>query len=161
MKSIILCAVLLAVLMLSGCAVPVQVAEQPAIAETAAEALMIAVQKTNWLVTISILGIAASAVAMFNGNKNAIPIAVGCFVSLILALMVARFAFVLALSGLAVSVVLVGYTVYIKNRAMKEIVGGVQLFKEGDGGAAHDLRAYLHVQSPSTKTIVREVREKL
>jgi len=160
-KSVIVLLMCIAIQFLSGCALCPQPVEETIIPTTSQEALMIAVQKTNWLVTISILGIAASAVALFNGSKNAIPIAVGCFVALTLSLMVARFAYVLALGGTVVSVALSVYGIYVKSKAIKEIVAGVQKYKNERMTDGPTLRERLAKQSPSTKTIVKEVKAKL
>lgn len=167
MKNVILCMLMLVLLsIISGCATLPRQTGETIIPATAHEAMMQAVQKTNWLVTISILGIAASVVALFHGSKNAIPIAVGCFVCLVLALMVTRYAMVLASGGLIVALGVAGYAIYVKSKALRQIIGGVQNYKgfcDKFTNTERDrvLRNCLSGQSPSTKTIVKEVKEKL
>ena len=166
MKNFLLTLIVLMAVLICGC----QIAQprQDLIPQTQKELLFQSVQKTNWLVTVSIIGIGLSIFSFINGGKNAMAAAVACFVVLTMSLAVARFATVMAIVGTVISLGLSGYTVFIKNRAIKEIVKNVQAFKDtwgitaGNGASTADrLKDYLSDQSKTTQDIVASVKKKL
>ena len=130
---------------------------------TATQQLWKAAKNSNWLVTISILGVAAGAFAFLNGSKMGLPCIGASCISLFMALAVARFSTWMAVFGLIGSLAAVGISVLVKNRAVKEIVVGVQKYKDGYSGS--DSRSYLtdklKEQSKSTKKLVQNVKSKL
>lgn len=142
--------------MISGCTIASPQPKYEMIPETQKEVFFQAIQKTNWLVTVSIIGIAISVFAFLNGNKNAMTAAVACFVCLSMSLAVARYATIMAIGGTVISFGLSVYTVFVKNRALKEIVNGVQKFKEGE--PVWSIKDYLNKQSKTTKEIVKKIK---
>lgn len=124
------------------------------------------VKGTNWLVTISILATALSVAALFNGSRMALGALVGSMTSLIVSLMVARYATLIAFIGLILAVGVLIYSVFIKNRALFEVVKTTEkiksflppevnnaIFRNEDSEANT-------VQSSFTKKIVSKVRIK-
>ena len=134
---------------------------------TAAQQLFKAAKNSNWLVTLSILGIAAGAFAFLNGSKIGLPCIGASCISLFMALAVARFSTWMAVFGLIGSLASVGISVLVKNRAVKEIVMGVQDLKKGfKVDQKEDLidrsrRAQNNNQSKSTQKLVQNVKSKL
>jgi len=125
------------------------------------------VKNTNWLVTISILAIALSVAALFNGSKMALGALVGSITSLTVSLMVARYATVIAFVGLFLAVAVLLYSGFIKNRALFEIFNTAEKAKEklnvettleifkGHNSVAEKL------QSSTTKKVVDKLQRKL
>lgn len=131
---------------------------------SAGQQLWKAAKDSNWLVTVSILGIAAGAFAFLNGSKIGLPCIGASCISLFMSLAVARFSTWMAIFGLIGSLAAVGISVLVKNRAVQEIVAGGQEFKK-------DLNSYppaprfnkiqSEIQSKSTKKLVQNVKSKL
>jgi len=150
---------------LSGCAgnhSPVT----PLVDATPAQILIKTVEKTDWLATVGILGIGLSVFALLSGNtKFGIAGAGGFAVVLGMSLATARYHQQLALYGALVSTIgisgVLAYTIFIKNKALKEIIKNIQDYKYSNVLAWDVLKNKLEVQSPSTKEIVRQVKEKI
>lgn len=95
------------------------------------------VYKTNWLVTASIIGAAFAAAAFLNGSKMAAPIGIGCLVALALSLAVIRYATWLAGFTTVAAVLILIATILTKDKALKQIVTGVQWAKETIAGESN------------------------
>lgn len=119
----------------------------------------------NWL---AIPVIALGAVAMFNG---AAKLGMSCIifgsVNLFMALATSRFGLWMAVFGLIGSVAAVGASILTKNKALKEIVFGIQNVKKGfredkDGDfiAVIITNAQSNIQTKSTKKIVAKIKSK-
>ena len=144
---------------LSGCATP-----QPVIPDLdPTQTLTKVVFQTNWIATASIVGIAISAFTFLNGNKTGIAGMVACFISLTMTLAVARYAQWLALGGLIGSVGLMVYSIWTKDRALKEVVQGGQEYKEGYNKDVRTLfnDAQANTQSPQTTKLVKKIKKGL
>ncbi len=113
----------------------------------------------NWL---AIPVIALGAVAMFNG---AAKLGLSCIifgsVNLFMALATSRFGFWMALCGLIGSVAAVAASMLVKNKALKEIIGGVQAVKNDMPERYEELREELSHQTKSTKKIVAKIKAKI
>ena len=131
------------------------------------------VKKSNWLVTLAIPIIALGAVAMFNGagKLGMSAIIFGC-VNLFMALATARFALWMGIFGLIGSATAVVASILTKNKALQEIIKGVQKHKKVlqitdwkssivDTYVKGDLNHELEQQSPTTQKIVQDVKTKL
>lgn len=124
--------------------------------------------KSNWLVSLSIPIIALGAVAVFNGAAKIgfSTIIFGC-VNLFMALATARFAMIMAIVGLIGSVLAVVASILAKNKALKEIICGVQDIKQVaandnvDPAFQDKIKESLSNQVKSTKKIVAKVRAKM
>lgn len=131
------------------------------------ESLFNAVKGSNWLVTFSILGMAAGVFALMNGSKIGISAIVASGASLFMALAVARFAAWMAVCGFIGAVAAVGVSILVKNRALKEVVGNVRDIKESaaNGGSKKkicaDIKNVLAKQTKSTKKIVSKIKAKI
>ena len=152
---------------LSGCSLlPTSGGSTITTVPTAAQQLFKAAKNSNWLVTLSILGIAAGAFAFLNGSKIGLPCIGASCISLFMALAVARFSTWMAVFGLIGSLASVGISVLVKNRAVKEIVAGSQIFKEGTEHFDLDLSNIFNdcqknAQTKSTQKLVQSVKSKL
>lgn len=147
------------ILLLSGCQIP---EIGPLLPATPKQALIDTVLKTDWIVTASILGVALSVMAWMNGSKTAIGVMAGCGVAIWMQLTVVRYAHVLAWVGLVFAVGVMLWTVFVKNRALKEIVCGVQYFKDfGRGSTAHSLETCLNTQAKTTQKIVSGIKSRV
>lgn len=126
-----------------------------------------AARSSNWLVTLSILGIAGGVFAIANGSgKLGSATAAGSSVSLFLALAVARYAAWMAVMGLIASIAAVLFSILVRRRALVEIIKGVQNFKSAErldpeGNQTQLLRNRLKEQSNTTKKIVGNIKNEL
>ena len=124
--------------------------------------LLRTVEKTNWMVTISILGIAACTFAFLNGNKWGLTGIVACIIILSMSLMVIRYATWLAIGGLIGAIALVVWSIFIKNRALQQIIQSVQdiKFEKPNEINQHDYveQQCKHAQSKSTEKLVKKVK---
>ena len=129
------------------------------IPKTQKELLYRSVMQTHLLLTAAIIGIGLSMFSFINGGKHAMAAAVACFIVLTMSLAVARFATVMAIVGTLVSFGLSVYTVFVKNRAIKEVVKNVQDYKNAHpkGIELSGFKNYLSDQSETTKAIVNSI----
>jgi len=123
------------------------------------------VEKTNWLVTLSILGVGAGFFAFLNGGSRGIQVMAACLAVLCLTLGVIRYSTWIAFFGAVSAVGLVAYTAYIKNKALREIIAGGEEFK-GRSSQTEDVRlkfldSQTLAQSPTTKKIVDDIQKKV
>lgn len=142
---------------LTGCATPP--AQNP---NPGSQLLTKIIIQNNWLLTISIFGVGAGFFAFLNGNSKGISIMATCLVVMCLILCIAKFAVWLAVITMIGAVSLVAYTVLIRNRAFKEVVKGVQKYK--DNVRYHSTNAFKRVlqeQSSQTKELVKKIKDKL
>lgn len=99
--------------------------------DTPSGQLWLTVRKSNWLVTLAIPIIALGAVAMFNGAaKLGMSAIIFGAVNLFMALATARFALWMSVFGLIGSGLAVAASILVKNKALKEIICGVQKYKQ-------------------------------
>jgi len=125
------------------------------------------VYETNWIITFMILGIGAGIFAFLNGQKFGLPIIVACFAALIINLTVIRFSNIMAVGGLIVSGGVALYSIFLKDKALKEVIVGVQKVKTKLIGAnviedKEDFNDVLSVsQSESTQKAVKRVKAEL
>ena len=174
MKSLIIAAVICAAIViltcLCGCSLlkpKTPAPADPIIAPTPGVQLWQAAKKSNWLVTLSILGMAGGVFALVNGSvKMGSATIAATSVSLFMTLAVARFALWLAVCGVIGSIAVVLFSILARRRALVEIIRGVQNFKSAErfdpnGDNAQLLRNRLEEQSPTTKKIVGDVKNKL
>lgn len=128
--------------------------------------LLDAVKGVNWLVTLSVLGIAAGVFALLNGSKIGIPVIVSCAVALFMSLAVARYATWMAIFGLVGSVLVVAVSILAKNKALKEIVSNVQVIKKvatsnGNVVSQEEIEKTLKNQAKSTQKLVAKIKKSL
>jgi len=130
------------------------------------ESLKGIVKSSNWLLSVSILGIGISVFALVNGSRWGFAGLAGCLASLVATITVSRYATWMAILGMIGAILLALYTIFIKNKALKEIIKGVQLAK-GDFGKQWSERpkaineSQKAVQSNTTKQIVQNTKAEL
>jgi len=145
-------------LIIVGCAIPPKRDSPDSAPPTPQERLYDSIKKSNWLVTLSILGIAAGVFALINGaaKLGAASIAASA-TSLYLSLAVARYA---EWSSIAAAL----FSIVARRRALFEIIEGNEIYKkiiEANPKAAYKQSfASVHddVQSKSTRKLVADVR---
>lgn len=123
-----------------------------------------AAKKSNWLVTISILGIAGGVFAMANGaSKLGIATIASSSASLFMALAVARFSMWLAVCGLVGSIAAVLFSILARRKALVEIIKGVQNFKiNREPLLIEEINGILGAeQANTTKKIVGNIKNEL
>jgi len=151
------------VLILSGgCFASQRNDDKPTDLSTGQSQLWNSVKNSNWLVTFSIVGIAASVFAYLNGSKLGLAGVAACCVSLFMALAVARFATWMAVCGLIGSVAASVVSILVKNTALKEIIKGVQGYRNAK--IEHDeIDGQLESaqEHKSTKKIVKKIKGEL
>jgi hypothetical protein len=147
-------------LILWGCQLP---KAEPLIPTTPGQALAKTIIKTDWIITASILGVALSVIAWMNGSKTAIGVMAGCGVAIWMQLTVVRYAHVLAWVGLVFAVGIMLWTVFVKNRALKEIIMGVQKYKAEVPSIYNNasLPRCLSTQKKTTQKIVSSIKNRV
>jgi len=169
MMTIIICIlILLCILfMITGCnSLPFLQSKPIPKIPTPSDQLWKAVKDSNWLITFSILGIAAGFFAFFNGSKMGLPAIGASCVSLFMALAVARFATWMAVCGLIASIASVAISIIIKNKALKDFVCNIQHLKDGckkngNSISVEAINAELKDQEKSTKKVVQQIKSGL
>ena len=153
---VVMCVVLFVVF--TGCA---SVPANELIPDTAGKVLTKFVLAPDLFFTLTIIGVMAGVFAFLNGQKIGIPLIITCFVGLSMKLAVVRFGFWIGLLGAIGNIMLLTYTIVIKNRALREIVTGVEVYRENS--IEHDdFDSIIGVnQSESTEKLVSKVKETL
>jgi hypothetical protein len=95
------------------------------------------IYKTNWLTTMALIGIAASAAAFITGQSYALPLFAGCSALLTTILAMAQYSKWIALGGMLISVGIFVYVAIKRNKstkttenALKDVVIGVEKVKK-------------------------------
>jgi uncharacterized membrane protein (DUF106 family) len=153
-------------LFLYGCTTPRETKSIPN--PTPQQILIKTVKATNWLATIGIIGMGLGVFAFFSGNtKFGIAGTIACFVVLSISLAVARYHEMLALYCVIVATVgtvgMFAYTIFVKNKALREIVKSVQELKTTyTEDSKKDVSKILSDnQSKTTQELVTKIKEKL
>ena len=155
---IIAVVILIILVILSGCAL-FQRTPDP-IALTTGQQWTKTLSQTHWLVTFSILGAGAGFLSFLNGYGKGLRILAACLLVASLTLMISWYGKWLAIIGIVGSIGLFGYTIITKNKALKQVIGGIDTFKKypTDMGVINDALE-LH-QTKTTKSIVKSLRGK-
>ena len=145
-----------------------------ALPETPQQQLFQTLTKTNWLFTLSVVGVGAGFFAFLNGSSKGLQFMAACFVVISLIIGLTRYSAWIAAIAMIGTVCLMIYSVLVKNKAMREVVSGIQNIREAgslDGHANENnvsmehtdvITSYLdNVQSKTTKAIVKAVKGKL
>jgi len=135
----------------------------PDLPDTPARVLTKFVLAPDLFLTLTIVGIMAGVFAFLNGQKIGIPLIITCGVGMCMRLAVVRFGFAIGLCGTIGSIGLLIYTIMVKDKAIKEIITGIQEYKElagqlGNSAVNGRLRDN---QSKSTEKLVKKIKEKL
>ncbi len=154
-------------LLLSGCSL-FQMSGADKIAslpETPQQQLFQTLAKTNWLFTLSVVGVGAGFFAFLNGSSKGLQFMAACFVVISLIIGLTRYSTVIAAISMIGIVCLMIYSVLVKNKALREVIQGVQDARTDPRSTAETklvLDSNLNfVQSKSTEAIVKAVKGKL
>ncbi len=164
--------IVMCLVLLTGCSIlGLTKSAAPVMPETAKEQLFQAISGTNWLLTLTVVGCGAGFFAFLNGSSKGLQFMAACFVTLSIVLGINRYSAWIAGITMVGAVCLVVYTVLAKNRALKEIVQGVQNVRESSfilndpalpnksiNMAKTITESLDEVQSAVTKSIVRAVK---
>ncbi len=134
--------------------------------ETPQQQLFQTLAKTNWLFTLSVVGVGAGFFAFLNGSSKGLQFMAACFVVISLIIGLTRYSAWIAAIAMIGTVCLMIYSVLVKNKAMREVVAGVQdtrnIMRDRSTVGVMEMDAHLSdVQSKSTKAIVKAVKGKL
>ena len=135
---------------------------KPEVAPSPTVQLWKAAKNSNWLVTASILGMAAGVFALTNGaTKLGMASIASASVSLFMSLAVARFALWMAVFGLIGSIAAALFSILARRKALMEIIKGTQELKSlvPDKESANEILA--NNQTSITKQIVQVVKNGL
>lgn len=117
------------------------------------------VKKSDWLVTVSIVGIAIGTFAFINGSKIGLPAIISCCVSLFMTLAVAQYAAWMAICGLIGSILACGVSILLRKKALIEIIKGAQSLKSSMGNRGGEfLKTF---QSKPTQKLVQQIKTDL
>ena len=127
-----------------------------------------AAKESNWLVTISIIGIGVGIFIIFKGKEWGMGLIISCCAILFVTLAVARFAWWMALGGLIGSIGILYISILSKNKALRQIVKGGELFKKNvkSRNKINYKEAFNNAQikaqkSKSTSKLVKKIKTKL
>lgn len=133
--------------------------------ETPKQQLFQTLAKTNWLFTLSVLGVGAGFFAFLNGSSKGLQFMAACFVVISLIIGITRYSAVIAVLSMIGTVCLMLYSVLVKRKALREVIKGVQEIRSYAGTDNADEKAILDAlssaQSKTTKAIVKAVKNKL
>ena len=154
--------------MLSGCSMFPTNPTTPDIIPDADQLVQV-VKQTNWLATLSIIGIGAGFFSFLNGGTRGLQAMASCFVVLSIVLGVAKYSAWIAGIAMAGAVCLMAYTILMKNRAIKEVVKGGENLKMIAGGSNNPaivqlcdiFKSAYGNQSPITKALVDNIQKSL
>jgi len=150
-------------LSVSGCSVLGGSTPDPMPELTPGQSITKAIEHTNWLVTLAVIGAGAGFFAFLNGNGVGLKLIAACLVIISLTLMISWAAKWIAVVGIVGSVGLLIYTIWTKNKAIKEVVRGNELFmgEQGRMYGSSMITCQKSAQSPSTKKIVDDTIKKI
>ncbi len=157
------------ILFLSGCAMfqPRSAGDKLAnLPKTGTQAVMQTLKSNNWLFTLSVIGVGAGFFAFLNGSSKGLQFMAACFVVISLIIGLTKYSAIIAAIAMIGTICLMLYTILVKNKALKEVVLGVQGVRnelnektiEDDVGILSVLSS---VQSKTTKAIVKKIKSLL
>lgn len=166
MKSALITFLLSVVLLFAGCAMFQPRTAGDSIAElptTGAQAVFQTLKSNNWLFTLSLVGVGAGFFAFLNGSSRGLQFMAACFVVISLIIGVTKYSTVIAIISMVGVVCLMAYSMLVKNKAIKEVVQGVQDVRgnpsvEDDEGI---LSILAQAQSKTTEAIVKKIKNTL
>ncbi len=161
LSTIILAIIFIFIALNSGCSL-FQMSPADKIAslpETPQQQLFQTLAKTNWLFTLSVVGVGAGFFAFLNGSSKGLQFMAACFVVISLIIGLTRYSAVIAVISMIGAACLMVYSVLVRRKALREIIDGVEDGKKynWEAGTIHlDL-----AQSKTTRAIVKKIKGKL
>ena len=119
------------------------------------------IQNISWVQGILIIGIVGSIFACFNGAaKIGVPLLISSLVGFGLTSALIVYAKLVATLSLIGGITLCGYTIYIKSKALREIVKGGEILKTLDDKVKELFKQTQdNVQTDTTKKIVEKIQK--
>ena len=153
-------------LFLSGCAMFQSKSQESNLAKlpkTPTQQMFQTIAKTNWMFTLSIFGVGAGFFAFLNGSSKGLQLSAACLVVISLIIGLTRYSAVIAGISMVGTVGLLGYSMWVRKKAMTEVVQSVEDVKENpaikdEGGITSILS---QAQSKATEAIVKVIKTKL
>ncbi len=150
------------IIFLSGCSIIQPRTSGNSIAElptTGTEAVFQTLKSNNWLFTVAAIGFGIGFFAFLNGSSKGLQFMAACFAVISLIIGVTKYSTVIAIISMVGTVGLLGYSMWIRKKAIKEVVEGVQLIRE-EPTIKYDA-ALNTFQSKATKKIVKTIKDTL
>ena len=121
------------------------------------------IKNISWVQGILIIGIVGSIFACFNGaGKLGTALLVSSLVGFGITSALIIYAKLIAILSLVGGLTLCGYTVYIKSKALKEIIKGGEILKSVDDEVKELFKQTQNIQqSDTTKKIVEKTKKKI
>ncbi len=167
MRSAIMVLLVSVILFFSGCAMfqPRTAGSRLAnLPTTGTQAVFQTLKSNNWLFTLSIIGVGAGFFAFLNGSSKGLQFMAACFIVISLIIGVTKYSAIIAAITMIGTVCLMIYTMLVKNKALREVVQGVQSVRENLPERPEEkelLDRLKAVQSKTTKAIVKTIKNAL
>ncbi len=155
-------------LFLSGCAMFQSKSQESNLAKlpkTPTQQMFQTIAKTNWMFTLSIFGVGAGFFAFLNGSSKGLQLSAACLVVISLIIGLTRYSAIIAGISMVGTVGLLGYSMWVRKKAMVEVVQGIQ---EGrtDTRIEEPVKTFIDYnlnvnQSKVTEAIVKTIKTKL
>lgn len=162
MKLFLMTLLLSVILFFSGCAMfqPRKAGDSLAnLPTTGAQAVFQTLKGNNWLFTLSFIGVGAGFYAFLNGSSKGLKIMAACLIVISLIIGVTKYSAVIAVLAMIGTVCLMIYSTLVKNKALREVVQGVQEIREDP--TVKKEAALDRFQSEATKKIVNKIKDTL
>ena len=164
MKSFLITLLLSVMLFFNGCAIlqPRTAGDKLAnLPTTGTQAVFQTLKSNNWLFTLSIIGVGAGFFAFLNGSSKGLQFMAACFIVISLIIGVTKYSALIAAIVMIGTVGLMGYSMWIRKKAMKEVVQGVQEVRSVTNDDTNLLNILSATQSKMTEKIVKIIKNKL
>ena len=152
------------ILFLSGCAMFQSKNQESNLAKlpkTPTQQMFQNIAKTNWMFTLSIFGVGAGFFAFLNGSSKGLQLSAACLVVISLIIGLTRYSALIAGVSMVGTIGLLGYSMWVRKKAIKEVVQGVQGIRT-IASKKTVVDAYLSgAQSKTTKFIVKKIKDTL
>lgn len=156
--------IIVLITILSGCCFFKHAPIVPSVPEvqTITNTVIKQVKVNDWLVTGSILLMGIGVFGFLNGMKQGISLIAAAGVVLGISLILKAYGAILVFAGAVCIAGYVGWQIWIRVRALYEVVENVENIKTQTAVSdTVDLKTVLSRQSPSTKSLVAGIRAKL
>ena len=168
MKLVLMTLLLSVILFFTGCAMFQPKSQEDNLAKlpkTPTQQMFQTISKTNWMFTLSIFGVGAGFFAFLNGSSKGLQLSAACLVVISLIIGLTRYSAIIAGVSMVGTVGLLGYSMWVRKKALQEVVEGVQEVRSrADAERADEhviLAALSSVQSKTTEAIVKTIRNAL
>lgn len=168
MKSFLITMILSMVIFFSGCAIlqPKKAGGSLAnLPTTGTQAMFQTLKGNNWLFTLSFIGVGAGFFAFLNGSSKGLQFMAACLLVLSLIIGITKYSAIIAAVTMIGTVGLMGYSMWVRKKAIKEVVQGVQKGRT-DPRIEEPAKTFIDYnlntnQSKSTEAIVKKIKATL